>query len=467
MEILDTLVSNELTQISLNGIIVGKHRWELVVHANGREIRPLYTNSLKLDRHYAENFADQLSVSATFVPLDVMKYIIPYKENLEISLIKRPLGNGSMGGQNMNIAVSSSKYNAHLINSKSPQIEGDSPLVMNQEAAKNVAMQSLEFQLYNPVIDFIRKKTFRTVFRKNTPMVAIGYILMKMAKPSTSPDNNAIKGINIVPGYKDEVREHIPIKEMTPLLQCPFEINNIVGGIYPTGFHFYLQNQIWHVYPPYDTKRFGTSNKTLTVIKIPQGRMPSMERTYRKTDTQVILLTTRETKHYDISETKQLNQGNAVAFVQASKIMDGFYKQGDNKAVTSLKQTGSFVYSEKRNDGNMFTADGAVITNDYNKVYTNMALKSGAIIQTQWENADPSVLTPSMPVRYIYTDGKTIREVYGTLLAVETLDYQHNVNKGENAFSTIALLTLFVDRTDPSAQIDPNKVTNSTTVNDQ
>lgn len=462
-EILDTMMSFEINEISKVGQTGIAHQWDLYFKANGKEVKALYINNVKLDRLYLENFTDELRVSLGVTMHQWMQDIYPYRTQLEATLIKRPLGAGiepTVDGKRNHLRAT---YKAQLVERTSDLISGDNPLAVNKEAGKQLAVKEFSVQLYNPVVDNIRKKTFGTNFPDTKPMDAIRYILGKIAKPESAEGGEDVIGVDVVPGYTEEVRKNIVLKHRTPVVQAPSEINNIVGGLYPTGFSYFLQNSIWYVFPPYDSKRFHSSTPTLTLLKIPQHRMPSVEKTFRVTNSQVIVLTTRETKYNDLSESAQLNSGNAASFVDANKLIDSYQKTGGNKAVVDASLNVNDTVINSRPDGDLI-AQGALITTDYNLEYTKLAIKNGAFITTVWEHSNIELLIPGMPVRYIYSDGTITQELFGSLIAVETLDYKTNQNQGDPRFVTSALLTIFVSKGDPSQQPSYGAVTQSQTV---
>jgi hypothetical protein len=73
------------------------------------------------------------------------------------------------------------------------------------------------------------------------------------------------------------------------------------------------------------------------------------------------------------------------------------------------------------------------------------------------------LLLPGMPVRYIFQDGEVTRELYGTLNAVETLDYNTNNTISNPRFVTMALLTIFVSNISPMKSKTANDSVSSST----
>lgn len=462
VEILDTLISKEITTISNQNELNYASQWKLVIKANGEEFRPLTVDSITIDKLFVGNYADELMVSCSFVADQYYQGILPYRNKLEATLIKVPLLNITHPTRDTKAKTYTNSYIAQLVVGDSDIISGDNPLAVNKGQASQLSIVPVQIQLYNPVIDHIRKTTFGTVFRDTLPMDALRYVLMKVGKPDVAEVNNTIRGIDIAAGYTQEPRKHIVVPHMSKLIEIPNIINEEIGGFYPTGFTYYLQRGNWFIFPPYDSQRFGKQTPSLTIIKIPSWRMPNMDRTYRFTDTQVIVLSTKETIHRDMSEASQLNDGNAVRFVDSNSLMENFGERGENKLKVSARKNVTEVVSQERPEGDYITTGNKLVTNDYNQEYSRLALKNGSIIQTQWDNSDPDLLVPGMPVRYIFADGEETREMYGTLQAAEVLNYRTNVNAAEGRFVALTLLTIFVSRDDPTKK--PNKQTTSKTV---
>lgn len=460
MEILDTIIKREILLVGQSSQNMIHFDWKCIIKANGKEVTALYVDQTKLDRLYMKNYADELRVTATFVAGDYFDDILPYKNALEITLVKIPKNTLPSGDVDLTKSRIVNTYRAQMVDGGSEVISGNNPLTITKSAAKQGAVKTIVFQLFNLTIDRIRKITFGTNFIDTLPTDAIRYLLGKVTQTDLEDTSTRIRGVDIADGYTEEVRKFIVVPDTTELISAPHLVNETVGGIYPTGFACYLQAGMWYVFPPFDCTRFSKQTPSLTLIKIPQHRMPSSEKTFRVTSTQVVILTTRETVHRDVSESLQLNQGNAVTFADADKLMKEEYaSRGGNKLIVSASSNVASVTNEKREDGDMLVGGDKLFTSNYNLEYAKLAYRSGSIIQTVWESANPEILRPGMPVRYLFADGATPREVFGVLIGVECLDYRNTINVGDQTFTTITLLTIFVSRQDPTKRPNLGAVT--------
>lgn len=450
MEILETLVSREINEINSAPQLAIAHYWKMVIKANGREITPTYIKDVKVDRLYHRNYADEVRLTAGFNFAEFQYNVLPYKDTLEVTLTKIPMGSSIEPNVTLSRSRVTNTYKVQLINQNSQAIQGDHPLSLTKNQAGREQIVDIPMQLYNPVIDTIRKKTFGTVFRDTSPLNAIAYVLVKYASSTTGEANNTIRGVNVDPSFEITERKHIVVPHNTPVLEVPHLIDDAVGGTHPAQMRYYLQGNYWNLYPIFDHQRFSRVSDTVTIIKIPKHRMPSVEKTYRWATNHLILLTTRGTTHQDNSESLQLNEGNGVRFVDANQMVSGLAKKGGNKVDVQLKNNlTEVVYQPRADKSDMIMPAKVKITNKYNKEYAELARKSGGYIQTVWEHANIDLLLPGMPVRYIFQDGEVTRELYGTLNAVETLDYNTNNTISNPRFVTMALLTIFVSNISP------------------
>ena len=454
MEILDTLVTREITLISNNYNIPSSHKWELYIKANGKVFKVYYVKDLKLDRLYHMNFTDELRVTVGVMFGDLQQGIVPYKDALEVELIYIPQYSMNINEVARDGKMVKGVYKAHLNIAGADSVAGDNPLTVAKEKS-NQHILDIELQLYSKTIDDIKKKTFGTTFRDTPAIDAVVYVLLKYSVGESNDPNTSVLGVSLDETFEKLPRTHIVVKHDTLVTDVPHVIDDVVGGLHPAQMRYYLQDRFWYIYPILDHKRWGSNQPSLTVIKIPKHRLQNVDRSYRLSGENLIILTTKETVHQDHSESKQLNEGNGVRFLDARTVMDGLVETQDNKAVIQASDSMTEVAYEERKDGsNFITGGGAKITDKYNKEYARMAMMSGAYIQTYWENADVNLLKPGMPVRYIFQDGETTRELYGTLNAVETLDYNTNNTIKEPRFNTLALLTIFVSKKNPLAKED-------------
>ena len=436
--ILQTIINQEINAIGQASPQVVSYNYKLTVHCpNGKEIPALVINSVNQLRDYYTRFGDVVSVQASFPVGEVTHNILPNHTDLEITLIKIPLRTASRYEEITSEGNTVTRYTAKLYDVKSAMLEGKQIEASSSKQSNINSMMALDFQLIPTGLEELRIKTFGSVIRESTPMDAIMCVLM-----ANTP---GVKGITVESGYTTEVKNHIVVPHLTRVVDAPKTINRLTGGIYPTGFKYYNQDDMWYIYSPYNITYYHLALKTLTVINLPKDKLAEMEVTFRETAGQLIVLGTGDTSHFDESETTMQNQGNGFKFIDASKVFEDFGEIKDNKfLVDRTKNVTQVVNPHQMRKVNVATEVPQRITSSYNLEYSEILKRSGSIVQVQWESSKSDLIHPGMPVRYMYMDSGLAKEIYGRVIAVETKTRQTNRSVTQRIFTNDSIVTLFV-----------------------
>lgn len=417
-----------------------------MIHAGKTNIEPLFVNEVRVQRNYLANFCDVLTIDVSVMEGEYYHDIAPNKEALEITLRKIPLQPGEIANVDTSLPIKEFRYKATLFDGRSPLLEGNNPLAASKEKSNRGSFTTVSFQLMNPVIEFLRTKSVGSVFRDTTAIDLIRNLLTKYSKSASLDLGSTIKGVTVAAKANTVVRDHIEVPHLTPLFEMPRVVEEVGGGVYATGFEFYMQGLYWYLWSPYDLKAFDNSPRSLTIINVPNNRFPAPECSFRITPTQVIIIVTGEVKHTDFSEQQQLNQGNGVSFVDADTVMD-FGKVDGNKLTIDRAVNVNEVVAAKRTNGlDVVKRSSAKITSNYMKEYSKLAARNGGFVQMAWENGDPDLLYPGMAVKFMYLKEDTVIESYGTLCGTDTFSLSNSNHIGKKKFNNQTALTIFIDR---------------------
>jgi len=160
---------------------------------------------------------------------------LPNHGNLEITVVKIALLNGSNYTPQQNMGNKTERYTAKLYDVQNKLMEGKQLELAYRSKASTDNMITLDFQLISPTLEVLRTVTFGSTLRNCNGMDAIRAILLN----STENVNN----ITVDEGYDTRVREHIHIPHNTRIVDLPKLVNRTVGGLYPTGFRYYFQKR--------------------------------------------------------------------------------------------------------------------------------------------------------------------------------------------------------------------------------
>lgn len=448
MDVQQTTIMNEINAVLRNGTKPVFYKLDATIHTPSGDVKPLFIIDMDVDRNYIANHFDVTAITMAVPKGQYNYYVIPNKAMLTVTVVKSPLTEARHAVDNFDDVISTQLYKATLFNDKSGVVEGADMTLGNMNTADMADYVTVKIQLMDPIVDALRKQSVGGIYHDATGANVIRFLLTKASKDVAVDKSSAVVGATIAPNSNTEVRQNIIIPHHTRFIDFPYLVNRICGGIFSAGFHYYLQDRQWFLYAPYDLTAYHRSKKTLTVLNVPNNRFPEPERTYRSTKTQLIVLGTGETKHTDLSERAQLNTGNGVRFIDANKIMDGFFTVSDNTMTAKRSENVSELLAEERPDkSNMITESSERITANVFTEYVKLAEKSGAFIQVVWENSNPLLIYPGMPVNYMYLENNIARELYGIVIGTQSFITATNKGVANRRFATKTTLTLFVQRT--------------------
>lgn len=445
MHPLDSLMKQEVDRIKSGQQYTLKYSIKCRLHAPNEDIDALFVMDFSLLRDYVNNFSDVLSITAIFGAGTVAHRIMPYSKELEATVTLRPLANVPEYVDSPNGTIKEYRYKAVLYDNSVSAIESNvvSDISRNQRDIEDIS--SVKIQLVNPLQEQLRAKTFGGAIRNSVPMYAIRALLTKYSKLESVETQNKVTGVEIAPGFNTELKEHIVIPHSTPVIRLPLVINDIVGGIYPTGFQYYLQRNIWHIFSPFNIKAFEKSENTLTVINITKDKLAQIEKTFRITPTQTIVLSTGEVKFVRLSDKAELNESSGTRFIDAKKIMNGFGTSGDNKLVVSRQKNINEFETVNSQKTSLIKESKKRITTSYMSEYSNIAYRKGAMLQFVWENSIDDLIMPGMPLRFMYMDGAMPKQVYGIVIALESTYISDTKGSIQKKFSNNTVISAFVE----------------------
>lgn len=391
--------------------------WSAQIHANGQTIDPLKVMSIDITQDYEQNYSDEIILTVMLSAGVYASDIYPYLKFLEITLTQTPTFEVE-GSPDPEQAPKSERFSAVLLDEAgNPILEGNLQGGATKQNLDLSALFPISFQLINKNLDQLRMASVGGIFRQTTGEKVVKALLTQESQKVEIDENQKILGVDMVPANNQKVRDHVLIPQGTKLMNLPAFIQNKCGGLYSSGIGYYLQGRYWYLYPCYDTSRFENAKSTLTVINVPKNKLPGIERTYRKDGSNLTVLATGDVSIKNPSESLQLSLGNGVRFSDASQFMDGFVSTKNNRSLASRGKTNSEVVSQRRASGNnnVHLSDQPINANAYAE-YSKLAPRSGFIIGLTWENSNPSLLIPGMPIQLLYLDEDLIQTVYGVLL---------------------------------------------------
>lgn len=444
MALEDTGLKTEIDAIIALGPKPVHNDWTCQFTAGEDVLSPLKILGIDIERLYNEQYGDRIFLEVAFGMGTYNHRLYPFRDNLMVTLIRTPTEElGVEERPDDEVVVKT--YRAVLIQGRSETLENNGPAAESEEAGNLTDIRAVRFQLVDPALEQIRLRTVGGVYRRVTTLDVLRQVLTQASAELEVEEEFAIKGVDAYPADNTQLRDHVIIPHGTPLVEVPFHLQEHAGGIYNAGLGYYLQDGIWYVYPEWRLDRFASTPRTLTVINIPANRFPNLERTYRTTANQVVVLSTGEVVHGDSSEALQQNQGNGVRFTDATKVMEGFSTTTNNRTRIQRRDNNTEYVAHERKTGlnNTPVAPEGQSANPFSQA-SRLARRKGSFLQVQWENSEWGLLYPGMPVKFLYYENNVVRESEGVLVQTQHFIQATHPGLVTGGYGTTSVLTLFV-----------------------
>lgn len=447
MEILESALAGDINKI-IDKTTQARYYWTADIHNPNEKVSVLKVISIDAKCDYEENFTDEIVIKV-LVPGGQYAYkLFPYLDNLELTLYKFDAYSNNYEQLDGAKSISNERYVATIINPPASSVEMNTRIKPTEAALDISSFVELKIQLINKAVDQMRMRTFGNNFRNNTGHEVVRSVLTSESRLIDVSSEYLPQGVDIIPIKNPVKRDHIIIPQGTRLVDVPDYVHRHCGGVYSTGMSYYYYKGLWYVFPSYDTTRFDTTAKTMSIINVPAKNMPGMEKTFIVEGNHTTIIATGNTKVFNASEELILNKGNGVRFANADGFMESFAETADNKALASRGRTNNEFITIKRGNGNnnVMQSPNKITANSLFE-YSKLAARDGVMMMLSWENSNPDIIYPGMPVRLKYLEDDDIKEVDGVVL--KTHNYIQLAGDGllTNRHLCTTSIALFIKRT--------------------
>lgn len=450
MELKSSVLKNEIEALSRAPQFNISHTWQAVVNTPNGDYKALYVHWVKNFANYTVNFSDEMVIALAFPAGDYDYGIYNERDALEVTLTKIYTEPGatvmvkSIGAEEVVM-----KFRAKLMNPGTDSISQNLPGAQNRERLNATQTRDVKIQLIHPIADYLRKMSTGGTFSDCRGIDAVRAFLGSLSRKAASETNFEFLGVDVASGYKEDPSSSIVIKDHTPVIEIPRLINEESGGIYPTGFWYYIQGKHWYVYPKMDLQRYFThTGQRLRIINIPRDKFPESNKTFTIKDRLITVLATGDVKQIDLAETEQENKGNGTRWIDPKRLFNDYIKRDKNKAVADTKKVMTEVCIKPRRDNTNFTTTSdQPITSRHNIEYSKLASRAGMLVQFTWESAAPELLYPGMPCSFVYLKNELeVEELTGIVTSVEWHSTTQLIDVKDRMFQTKAAVQVFVGR---------------------
>lgn len=383
------------------------------------------TKILTIDivRNYVKNIGDEIFLQIMMPLGDYVKRLYPHRQNLEITLKRTSLFEAGQE-KNTNDLIDVERYKAVFMYDKNPQVKTTDYDNIDKISLDMSQVLTIEFQLLNRSLEPLRIKTTGGIFTNKNPKEVMVSLLGGESLKVLVDGKPSIDGIDIVEPDNTEKLAHVAIPQGTHITAIPTYIQERMGGIYNAGIGTYLQTyrkkRYWFVYPLYKYTRFKTDKGPKAIFySTPPYRFPIVERTFRVEGDNVYILAMSTKKYMDKAEADMMNTGIGFRQADARAFMGKPVLVSKDGPVGSRNNLVNEVILKGRDDGLNYApvSNDRISANPF-KQYSLINAKNGANLKFTWYNANPNLLYPGMPCKYVYLENDKVKEINGVILFV-------------------------------------------------
>lgn len=440
----------EVQDIVASGKKPVKYRTQGMFHTEKEDIPVTKLVSVDIVRDYVNRVGDHIQVEFMMPLGEYVSRLYPYRTNLEFS-VKKTLLNETDGTYDPDGSVDTLRYKAVFLVDKNPVVSGSDVESVDTETLNLKGMVNVKLQLMDRSLEPLRIKTVYGVYRGVAPKKLIYALLGGESAKVKVDGKTAVDGIDIVEPDNTSAREHVVIPSGTPITSLPTFLQEKAGGVYTTGIGTYLQTfqnkKLWFVYPLFNTKRFDKSqDNRLIVYAVPKGRMDGLDRTYSQDGTILKVVVTSEKSYQDSADIDYINKGSGFRMADARAFMKKPAVLSEDGPKGNRARMNFEVAAEDRKDGlNYAPVVSGPSSNPY-KEYSRVTGRNIARISVNWENANPDLIYPGMPCKYVFMDQGEMVELTGTVGFIHSLEALQGSSIVSTVYRTVASMVLLCEQ---------------------
>lgn len=444
LDINSTPFKHEVAAVVDRGVTTPCYHYTLEFHVNGQNYTPFSIVSVSRKSNFLRDFYQILDVefqTTAYIKEQLIEHMSAIEVTFKSYEIARNIPYSEGNIKNPKIR----RCKAKLYVAESEFIKQENPAANNADYMRNKSMTHVKLQLVEKGFEDLKMRYVGGPYRDVTGGELIRHLIDFHANRDNDDVNSLINGVDFAPGESDQRHSQLVLSHGISLIEAMHHINQNSGGIYPTGFSYFIHNNIWYVFPPYALNRFKQNTRKLIIVNLPKDRLPTLEKTYTDDGMTVIMVSTRGSTSKDQRESKKVDQGVGVRFADAAKMMTDFATSIGNKLSVKRSDNVNDLITETRSDGqNLMKFGENKVTSSKNLELSKLAPAKGFMMQIPWENPNESIITPGMPVKVLYLKNNQTAAAEGVVLGIKCEYYPYEASFPAMKFAGLAFIDVFV-----------------------
>lgn len=410
----------------------------LEIDAGGKLYSAKKINMIDTSERYIEDYCSDIVVEALFDYAEYFRFIFPQRKDAKVILTRRlmsELSDVEIPGVGDMVSV----YRMVDIDNRDVDMQG-LPAVGGGNAMFEASLALIELP-----IESLRMTRVSGIYYQSNGLDVLRYLLGAKSKELELAQEHIPVGVTVVPADTQDPREHVVIPAGTELLaELPSLLQRDCGGIYNHDIGIFLKHNMWYVYPLYNTKRYGIADSSVDVVVLPPNRSPGIERTYAVRGKSILISTTGEVRQKDVSDVDYLNNGNGVLYARATATWDYAEVTGNKATVSRAKNVAEIMSVSRQSRMQNAPFSSEKVTDNAAYQLSKLSKRRGYMVYLTWENSNPDILKPGMPIKlHVPVEGGS-RESLGTLVGLESNSSPVSSELLSRRYNTNTILQVFV-----------------------
>lgn len=428
-----------------------KYELRGMIHTDKEDIPVFKIISLDIFRDYVNHIGDRILIEFKMPLGEYMARLYPYRRHLEFSLKRIILTEGA-AGKKEDSEILVERYKAVFPTKENPNMGGAEVDIIDTESLNKIDVIDVKLDLLDRSIEVLRTKTTHGVFRAVTPRQVMHGVIGGEANKIQIDGKPAIDAMDIAEPNNTELSKQIVIKSGVHITNLPTYLQEHMGGVYNAGIGTYIQRykkkKTCFIYPLFNIKRFDEDVVAkVEFYSLPSDRLQGIDRTFKVEGQIVKILANSARKYQDSADTDYMNNGVGFKMSDANAYMKKPVKITEEGPVGKRVNLNYEVGIEERQDGlnHAPMSDMPVSGNPYNE-YSKVLARNVARIDLTWENADPDLIYPGMPCKYIFMMKDKKVELKGIISGIHILMSLQGKNFNSNTYKNVCALMLLVEK---------------------
>lgn len=464
----ETSLWADVKKIIEDGDKAVKHNYTAKLHTKKDDIDVMKLLTLDIMRDYVNNVGDQISVSFSMPLGQYVKKLYPYRDNLEFTIIRKRVIYSNSKLLEEEEEPYEERFKAVFVMEHNPNVVGSEYDNIDEFTLDHMDILTVNLQLINRQLEPMRIKTAGGVFDDVLNGDIIKAMMMGESNKISIEGKKIVEAFDIVEPNNTEKRKSVLIPHSTLITALPTYLQEAMGGVYNAGVGSYMQSFndkiTWFVYPLFNTKRFDDDVKKAIFYAVPRNRYPAIERSYRIDSDLLHVIASGGKALQNSGEAEYMSSGSGHRMLDARPVMKKPINPTADGPIAIRKLINHEVVIKAREDNLNYAPPShrAISSNPFSQA-SHTTIKSGSRLDITWLNANPDLLYPNMPIKYIYLNSENeVEELFGAIVAVQI--YIKIDGKGvlTDLYSTSAQITAYCKTPEQMANEETSETTETT-----